>query len=495
MYHDVPALSHDDPHKCVSRKMVSSERCTSLGRRSREKGGKGVPPVKKLMKRYERLVESIGVDNVKTSMWGDLRSSMAKHLGVDSMRKRSDEITEDRNYSFTNLKDLRSEASTRQLLSQNWTDAFQLANNDGEKREEIPQAENYDTGSLHFAFSEDLFFRDSEGYVNCEDDDTVSVSSEGSSFLDLFKQASRAIYEDDDAVSVSSEGSSLVDLFHRASRALASVDPNDSFTNSSKNIPWGEMLDLDPITAGPTPTGMEIIQQLDVVLSAPCFDKQLTLPSRVDSPPTLHSNEKATIVLPSGEVDKIDCSVNKINLIEDCSSAFELKRVKTIRFADEHGLPMETVYMLEGPDDPAAVGRVVVLLLKPEVRKFEFIHAEYRLNSRTSVSNLLEQLPGMASNEILTAQRYSSLFRSREGCSEELIGALSLQDCCLDKNEVIIGVMGGYSGQDIVNCALPLIYNDKISKAVSSFRLMMQPINTCDSYQPTCCVASISFYR
>jgi hypothetical protein len=240
------------------------------------------------------------------------------------------------------------------------------------------------------------------------------------------------------------------------------------------------MLDLDPVTR-PTPTETEIMEQLVDVFSTPCFHEQPTLPSRVDAPPSLSSSEGAKSVLPSGEV--------KNNLIEECSSPFdtapetggsedgeqpERERVKTIRFADERGLPMETVYML----DPAAVGRVVVLLLKPEARKFEFIYTEYRLNSKTSVSNLLKQLPGMASNGILAAQTYTSLFRSREGCSE-LIGALPLQDCCLDKNEVIIGVMGGYSGQEMVKCALPLIYNDKISKVVSSFRLM-QPIHTCD---------------
>jgi hypothetical protein len=257
------------------------------------------------------------------------------------------------------------------------------------------------------------------------------------------------------------------------------------------------MLDLDPAAAGPTPAQMEIIQQLDDVLSAPCLDEPPTLPSRDDEPPTLPSREEAKSVLPSaGEVlEKVDHSANKNNLIEKkCSSSFdtapetndsedgepEQERVKTIRFADDCGLPMETVYMLGGPDDPAAVGRVVVVLLKPEVRKFEFIYAEYRLNSKTSVSNLLEQLPGMASNKMFTAQTYSSLFRSRDGCSE-LIGALSLQDCCLDKNEVIIGVMGGYSGPEMVKCALPLIYNDKISKAVSSLRLMQHPIHTCNS--------------
>jgi hypothetical protein len=572
------------------------------------------------MKYYERLVESIDVDNVKTSVWDDLRSFMAKHrlLEVDSMRKMSDESTEDYvgkitsvvektvsdvaaadlNSSYRSANcwgDLKAFEDRRNtsahlghpeegpLLANTWgcafdslpkaeeregrnmkkqrrrrrrsrsrskirpedassdveaspikakmflqaNDAFDLANNGSEKTEEIPQAEDYDAGSLHFAFGEDMFIGNSETCVD---------------YVDL----------DDDAVSVSSAGSSFLDLFYQAARERASIDPFGSFTKSSEYILSVGMLGLDPVTAGPTPTAMDTIQQLFDILSTPRFDEPATLPtsvvdepptlpstvdkppalppseeaksvlpsgptlptrmvdepptlpSTVDKPPALPFSEEAEIVLPSGEVKKVDRSLDKNNLIEECSSSFdtapetgnsedgepERERVKTIRFADERGLPMETVYMLGGPDDPAAVGRVVVLLLKPDVRKFEFIYAEYRLNSKTSVSNLLKQLPGMASSEILTAQTYSSLFRSREGCSE-LIGALSLQDCCLDKNEVIIGVIGGYSGQEIVKCALPLIYNDKISKTVSSFRLM-QPIHTCDTYKLTCCVLSLS---
>jgi hypothetical protein len=360
--------------------MVSSKKSISLRRRSRRTGGGGAPPFKNIMKHYERLVDYIDVDNVKTrtSMWEYLHSCMTKHLRVDdSMRQRSDEGTEDYVRNITSVMD---------------------------------------------------------------------------------KTISEAVAADA----------------------------------------------LD--TAEPAPTRMEIIEHLDDVFGIPCFDEPPTLFSRVDKPPTLPSSEEAESVLPSHEMEKVDCSANKNNVIEDCSSSFDIapeettdhsedcesdrERVKTIRFADEDGLPMETVYMLGGPDDPAAVGRVVVLLLKPEVRKFEFIYAEYRLNSKTSVSNLLEQLPGMASHEILTAQTYSSLFRSREGCSE-LIGALPLQDCRLDKNEVIIGVMSGYSGQGIMKCALPLIYNDKLSKVVSSFRLM-QPIHKCDSYKLTSCVLSLS---
>jgi hypothetical protein len=381
--HYVAALSHDDPHECVGRKMASSERCTSpLGRRSRRPSGGDAPPVEKAIKDYERVVdvESSDLDNIKTSstMWDDLRSSMAKSLGVYSMRIRSaDESREDDcvrkttsvvekalsevgitdhnssyssanfwgdlkavedrrsntsaplglpeedplllantwgrvsdslpkaeeregrnekkqrrrkkrsrsrsksrpegassdveaspikakmsppvndrcavlgdndcwgdlccmkdlyeafnspdwetktwniptdempsipdlgpkktkksssrrllrkiklNDSFTKLEDLSSEVANKQLLSQNWNDIFELANNGSENRENIPQVEDYDAGSLHVVFGEDMFIGDSESCVNDEDldDDDVSVSSVGSSFLDLFHQA------------------------------------------------------------------------------------------------------------------------------------------------------------------------------------------------------------------------------------------------------------------------------------------------------------------
>ena len=140
--------------------------------------------------------------------------------------------------------------------------------------------------------------------------------------------------------------------------------------------------------------------------------------------------------------------------------------VRSIRFADEQGLPMSTVHCLGEDEDPFPIGNIVVLLLCPEDRKFEFVHAEYCVNARTSVFNLLEQLPKLATNELFASKTFVSLLRTRGGFNE--LNIISpLHECGLAKNEVVVAVPEGCRGSEILKCALPLVLNKRIAKAVS----------------------------
>jgi hypothetical protein len=181
----------------------------------------------------------------------------------------------------------------------------------------------------------------------------------------------------------------------------------------------------------------------------PLYKKDELIKPAVES-----TNEDGTTTEP--ETDDSDDSVDK--------------RVRAIRFADEKGLPMEEVFYLGGPDDLTTLGCMVILLLSPEDRQFEFIQAEYLLYDGTTVSDLLQQMPGMATNESFINQRFTSLYRTigENGC--ELINSLPLKDCDVPKTEVVVGVSQGHSGKEMIAFALPLLLNDRITKAVGTER-------------------------
>lgn len=143
-------------------------------------------------------------------------------------------------------------------------------------------------------------------------------------------------------------------------------------------------------------------------------------------------------------------------------------RKKSIRFADEEGEVMETVHLVENGDehDDTDFKRMLILLLLPKGKKFEFLHAQYRVEARVSVSVLLEQLPSMATDPLIACQRYIRLCRA-EGRGE-LINALAIQDYALEQDEVLIAVVQGYTGKETSRIAKTLVENSHILRAVSA---------------------------
>lgn len=144
-------------------------------------------------------------------------------------------------------------------------------------------------------------------------------------------------------------------------------------------------------------------------------------------------------------------------------------RKRSIRFADEEGKAMETVHLVErqqGYRDDSNLRRILVLLLLPKEKKFEFLHAEYSLNARVSVSVLLKQFPDMATDPIVASQKYTRLCRAGGGA--ELINALAIQDYGLEQDEILIAVVKGYTSKETNRMAKTLVENQQILKAVST---------------------------
>ena len=93
------------------------------------------------------------------------------------------------------------------------------------------------------------------------------------------------------------------------------------------------------------------------------------------------------------------------------------------------------------------------------------MHAEYCAESHLTVSALLKQLPGLASDPLIQQQNYSRLCKAAGGT--ELINALSIQSYKLSSDEILVAVLEGYTGKAMHEMAKALVENEKILSAVS----------------------------
>ena len=153
--------------------------------------------------------------------------------------------------------------------------------------------------------------------------------------------------------------------------------------------------------------------------------------------------------------------------------SFTLPRIqRTIRFADEAGLPIHTVRLTEREEDYEDLDwtRIIVLLLSPKKRKFEFIHLSYNVAERTPLSDALQQFPSMATDPSLTNQKYVGLCRpSKNG--QELINSLSLQDYVFEKDEILLAILAGMKAKQLVDMSAPLLANKTVLRMVSTYEL------------------------
>jgi hypothetical protein len=154
------------------------------------------------------------------------------------------------------------------------------------------------------------------------------------------------------------------------------------------------------------------------------------------------------------------------------------RRKRTIRFADEEGKEMETVHLLKNnAGDDNNLQRVLILIMLPGLKQYEFIHAEYSIESRLPVSSLIQDLPNMVSGPQIKKQQYIGLCQAAGG--SELDTSLALQDSKLASDDILVAVPKGYSGSDMYNLAKGLIADEKILKAVSSLRALAGSGSSC----------------
>ena len=130
-----------------------------------------------------------------------------------------------------------------------------------------------------------------------------------------------------------------------------------------------------------------------------------------------------------------DEDTNHMHLDNNSFEDVEVK-VRVIRFADEVGKPLEDYCMIGGKDDPHATGRIIIMLLSPQERKFEFIHAEFLLQEKTTVADVLYQIPQIATNELFQSKTFINICRTRRG-NTDLDNNLILQDYDMEESELV----------------------------------------------------------
>lgn len=134
---------------------------------------------------------------------------------------------------------------------------------------------------------------------------------------------------------------------------------------------------------------------------------------------------------------------------------------RRVSFADERGSPLKEIRFLEPPD----YRRMVLLLLSPNDRKFEFLHLEYPLDDNTTVQALVDQIPKLAANPVFRRFTFSCLARTSK--NEKLDNNKLIGDYELAENELLLGILMGYAATEIGTCAVPLLLNGDIIKAVN----------------------------
>ena len=143
---------------------------------------------------------------------------------------------------------------------------------------------------------------------------------------------------------------------------------------------------------------------------------------------------------------------------------------KSLRFADDVGQPLSNIHYAETTYSRKDLlwTRAIVLLLNSKKRKFEFIHVSYNMEERTSIADILQELPEMATDEDLISQTYTALCRTTE-FGRELINSVSIQGYDLKRDEILVAMLNGTSSNSQLKTAKPLLENKKILRAVSGF--------------------------
>jgi len=139
-----------------------------------------------------------------------------------------------------------------------------------------------------------------------------------------------------------------------------------------------------------------------------------------------------------------------------------LKENRKIRFADEHGGELTKEHVIHREANYAS--RIVVMLLSPKDRKFEFLHAEYPLDESTTVQVLLEQVPSLATNDAFRSKKFNALLQTET--SRELDNKLALQDYKFKESEIVLGIPDDFTVANMTKMAVPLLLNKKLMKTV-----------------------------
>jgi hypothetical protein len=217
----------------------------------------------------------------------------------------------------------------------------------------------------------------------------------------------------------------------------------------------------------------------DHEIPQPCASElhQSAFLPRPPSPPTTSSYApesyfpKSTQAPYPGQAYKADsdtsCTVDTDDEYDD--PTYTLPKKRTIRFADEEGRELQTTYITERDKDDADEHlyhmRIIVLLLNPKKKQFEFLHLTTPRDDRTHLSEAIKLFPDLASDSSFTKQKYVGLCRPTKG-GQELINSLCVQDYDLDRDEILVAIPSGMKGKTIVKISEPLVNDGNVKKMV-----------------------------
>lgn len=135
--------------------------------------------------------------------------------------------------------------------------------------------------------------------------------------------------------------------------------------------------------------------------------------------------------------------------------------VKHVRFASGDDLERihytKTMYSLD-----SEWIQILVLMMNPSQRKFEFLRLEIPRDDNFPTQHILQQLSGLSSDPFLQSQQYTDLVRAKTNTKMMACSSSHLDG--LGDGELFIALVEGVSG--LLKMAKPLAQNKKILKKV-----------------------------
>eukprot|EP00532_Pseudo-nitzschia_australis_P004623 CAMPEP_0168197688 /NCGR_PEP_ID=MMETSP0139_2-20121125/21321_1 /TAXON_ID=44445 /ORGANISM="Pseudo-nitzschia australis, Strain 10249 10 AB" /LENGTH=441 /DNA_ID=CAMNT_0008122223 /DNA_START=50 /DNA_END=1375 /DNA_ORIENTATION=+ len=168
---------------------------------------------------------------------------------------------------------------------------------------------------------------------------------------------------------------------------------------------------------------------------------------------------------------------------QDSSSSVSSHSKRSIRFADELGLPIEKIRHYECDRKEEEHSELLILCMCPEQKKFEFLHVgyhQYEEENGVTIKALLRALPGMCTDPILsTHSEFVNLYQRSEVDDEafenlcedrDKQSSLTLTDCDFRENELIVASVSGSSEQAVLDGIGSLLSNAEIKKTLKRAR-------------------------
>ena len=184
---------------------------------------------------------------------------------------------------------------------------------------------------------------------------------------------------------------------------------------------------------------------------------------------------------------------------QDSSSSLSSHSKRSIRFADELGLPIEKVRHYECDRKEREHSELLILCMCPEQKKFEFLHVgyhQYEEENGVTVKALLRALPGMCTDPVFSThsefvnlyQKSSEFDEAFENLCEDKDkqSSLTLTDCDFRENELIVASVSGSSEQAVLDGIGSLLSNDDIRKTLKRARRSRRSLQFVYSKEERC---------